>query len=74
MLSYHYVREAIASGNYAFCWLDGKKNPADILSKHWNRNEVWESLQTLLLFWSGDTANIPKKLKSNTTEIQVGEC
>ena len=64
MLSYHYaVRDAIASGNYAFCWIDGKKNPADILSKHWNRNEVWESLQTLL-FWSGDTANIPKKLKS----------
>eukprot|EP00986_Skeletonema_menzelii_P007778 scaffold3101_cov93-Skeletonema_menzelii.AAC.1 len=62
MLSYHYVRDAIASGNYAFVWLNGKDNPADILSKHWGMQAVWSVLQPLL-FWKGDTANCPEKLK-----------
>lgn len=61
MLSYHYVRDAIASGNYAFVWLNGKDNPADILSKHWGMQAVWSLLQPLL-FWQGDTAECPEKL------------
>ena len=64
MLSYHYVRDAIASGNYAFVWLNGKDNPADILSKHWGMQAVWSVLQPLL-FWKGDTANCPEKLKTS---------
>jgi hypothetical protein len=56
MLSYHYVREAIASGNYAYVWLNGNDNPADILSKHWAYQAVWPLLQPLL-FWQGDTAS-----------------
>jgi len=54
MLSYHYVREAIATGNYAYCWIDGKKNPADVLSKHWGYQSVWHLLRPIL-FWKGDT-------------------
>jgi hypothetical protein len=60
MLSYHYVREAIATGNYAYCWIDGKKNPADVLSKHWGYQSVWHLLRPIL-FWRGDTmhARVP---------------
>ena len=61
MLSYHYVREAIATGNYAYVWLNGKDNPADILSKHWSYGSVWQLLQPLL-FWEGDTLECPDKL------------
>jgi hypothetical protein len=35
MLSFHRVREAIASGILGFYFLPGADNPADILSKHW---------------------------------------
>ena len=34
-LSFHYTREAIASGAVQFHHLPGDWNPADILSKHW---------------------------------------
>ena len=54
MLSYHRVREAIASGMIVFTFLDGKLNPADILSKHWGYQSVWKMLKTLL-FLEGDT-------------------
>jgi hypothetical protein len=33
-LSYHRVREAVAAGVLFFYWIDGKLNPADIVSKH----------------------------------------
>ena len=35
LASCHRVREAIAAGYLQFNWKDGKSNPADILSKHW---------------------------------------
>jgi len=35
MLSYHYVREALATGQYLYSFVSGKNNPSDILSKHW---------------------------------------
>ena len=63
MLSYHYVKEAIATGKYAFVWIDGKDNPADVLSKHWSFGSVWSSLQPLL-FWHGNTLDCPPRLKS----------
>jgi len=60
MLSYRYVREANATDNYAYCWIDGKKNPADVLSKHWGYQPVWHLLRPIL-FWRGDTmhARVP---------------
>ena len=55
MLSFHRVREAIASGIISFHHISGAINPADILSKHWGYAQIWEQLRTVL-FWQGDTA------------------
>ena len=56
-LSFHRVREAIASGFVGFYHIKGSTNPADILSKHWAYSDVWKLLRPLL-FWQGDTSNI----------------
>ena len=53
-LSFHRVREAVASDMIAFLHIDGTNNPADILSKHWAHNQVYPLLR-LLLFYHGDT-------------------
>jgi hypothetical protein len=55
-LSFHRVREAIASGMIAFYHVTGMRNPADILSKHWAYADVWKTLQPSV-FWKGDTAS-----------------
>jgi hypothetical protein len=57
MLSFHRVREAIASGMIGFYHIKGAINPADVLSKHWGYASVWEQLRTVL-FWKGDTGAI----------------
>ena len=56
-LSFHRVREAIAGAIIGFYHIDGNKNPADILSKHWGYRQIWKLLQPLL-FWRGDTKDI----------------
>ena len=55
LASYHRFREAIAAKYISFHWKDGKSNPADILSKHWEFSTVWPMLR-LILFWRGETA------------------
>jgi hypothetical protein len=40
MLSFHCMREAIASGIVGFFFIPGDINPADILSKHWGYSQV----------------------------------
>jgi hypothetical protein len=57
MLSFHRVREAVASGMIGFYFIPGEINPADILSKHWGYAQIWSQLKALL-FWKGDTGNI----------------
>ena len=57
MLSFHRVREAIASRMIGFYYIPGVINPADILSKHWGYSQIWELLKTVL-FWKGDTGVI----------------
>ena len=57
MLSFHRVREAIASGMIAFLHIPGDMNPADILSKHWGYSQIWPRLKAVL-FWMGDTLKI----------------
>lgn len=57
-LSFHRVRETIAAGILWFVHIPGDSNPADILSKHWGYQQVWQLLQPLL-FWQGDTMGIP---------------
>ena len=54
-VSSHRVREAIAPKYISFHWKDGKSNPADILSKHWEFGTVWPMLKPIL-FWRGETA------------------
>ena len=53
MASYHRVREAIAAGYLQFNWKDGKSNPADTLSKHWEFASAWPLLNHLLS-WKGE--------------------
>jgi hypothetical protein len=57
ILSFHRVREAIASGYISFSFITGDVNPADLLSKHWGYQHAWDFLRTLL-FWSKDTGTI----------------
>ena len=56
-LSYHFTREAIASGAVDFHHLPRDANPADILSKHWGYQQIWPQLQATL-FWRGDTSHL----------------
>ena len=43
-LSFHRVREAIASKYVTFNFIPGSENPADVLSKHWSYNSVKDVL------------------------------
>jgi hypothetical protein len=47
-LAYHRVREAIAAKVIGYYWIDGKCNPADIVSKHWGYQQVYKLLQPIL--------------------------
>ena len=57
MLSFHKVREAIASGMIVFVHIRGTTNPADVLSKHWAHSAVWPLLKPIL-FWPRDTMEL----------------
>jgi hypothetical protein len=62
-LSYHQTREAIVAALLRFQHISGKKNPADILSKHWNMPSVWETLKPPL-FWQFQPTNINQNTES----------
>ena len=64
LASYHRVRDAIAAGYLQFNWKDGKSNPVDILSKHWEFASIWPLLKPLL-FWKGDTHELTVKTKGS---------
>ena len=57
MLSYHYLREAMATGEYVYSFVNGKDNPSDILTKHWAHKDVWPMIRALL-FYRGDTLDL----------------
>ncbi len=61
-LSLHRVREAIAGDLIQFYHMNGKDNPADILSKHWAHSITYPNLQPIL-FWEGDTIDCTATLK-----------
>ena len=48
MLSFHRVREAIASSIMSFHHIAGTSNCADILSKHWGYSQIWHLLKPIL--------------------------
>ena len=70
LLSFHRVREAIAAGLLVFIHIDGRINPADILSKHWGYQQVWGNLQPLL-FWAGDTIKTWFKTTVKSKDMEV---
>jgi hypothetical protein len=47
-LAYHRIREAIAAKIIGYYWIDGKSNPADIVSKHWGYQHVYQLLKPIL--------------------------
>jgi hypothetical protein len=53
-LSYHRVRECIASKIIHFLHIDGRYNPSDILTKYLGWVKFWPLIQPLL-FWKGET-------------------
>jgi len=53
-LSYHRVREAIASKMLSFTHIPAERNVGDILSKHCAYPQAWPLIKPIL-FWMGDT-------------------
>ena len=64
VLSFHRVRESIAADIWHFHFIPGKINHADVLSKHWPYNDVWQLLHPLM-FWHGNTIDIPSYDRNN---------
>jgi hypothetical protein len=69
-LAYHRVCEMIAAKILGYYWIDGKKNPADIVSKHWSYPQVWHLLKPLL-FYSGDTKDLINPDEKERLEITM---
>jgi hypothetical protein len=57
-LSYHRVREAIASDVLWFFHISGKMNPADVLTKFCGHSVFWPLIKPYL-FWRGPTSKFP---------------
>ena len=68
-LSYHHVREAIAAKILGFFHMDGKKNPADVLSKHGGFPQFWPLIKPLL-FWHGDTTNCSDAVVTKSPKLK----
>ena len=57
-LSFHRVREAVASKIIAYHFLPGKENPADLLSKNWTHSAVYDMTIKPILFYCGNTDDL----------------
>jgi hypothetical protein len=64
VLSYHRVREMIAYQILGYYSIDGKLNPADIVSKQWGYPQIWHLLKPLL-FCSGDPGDLIGPVKES---------
>ena len=62
ILSFHRVRESVAHGIARPFHIDGKDNPADVLSKH-TSSRTWYELMRPLIFWrvNGETSHRSRK-------------
>jgi len=69
-LSFHRVREAIASKMLDFIHVPGKQNPADVLSKCWGHQQVKSSLKPLL-FWEGNTGDLMEVWSTPHGQVKV---
>ena len=59
-LSFGRVRETIVAVIVSYCFIQGSLNPADMLRKCWNRDNIGFMLQ-LLIFWQGDSVDLFKE-------------
>jgi hypothetical protein len=57
----------IAAKILGYYWIDGKKNPADIVSNHWSCPQIWHLWKPLLLY-SGDKEDL---INSDKNKIAV---
>ena len=68
ILSFHRVREAVAHGIVRPFHIDGKDNPADVLSKH-TSSSVWYELMRPLIFWrNNDTVSDECEIEGSISE------
>ena len=65
-LSFHRVREAIASKIVSYHFIKGEINPADILSKHWGHSKIWPTLKPFL-GWNFTPKNLLWHFKQSAT-------
>jgi hypothetical protein len=75
-LAYHQIREKmIAAKILGYYWIDGKANPADIVSKHWGYQQIWHLLQALLFYSSNtnDLVSSEQKAKSKVKGTLVAK-
>jgi hypothetical protein len=77
-LSYHRVREAIASEIIYFVHISGKFNPSDVLTKFLTWAKFWPLIQPLL-FWKGETMKrfsptlpIPQVIEQSVSKMDSG--
>jgi len=63
----------MASDMLSFHHIDSTKNPADIMSKIWGFQQVWPQLKALL-FWEGETKDIPLTIATRAQFTSRGEC
>ena len=72
-LSYHRVREAIAAKILRFFHIEGRNNPADVVSKHCGYPQMWPLVKPIL-FW--DDGRLDEELMKHEVETisNGGEC
>jgi hypothetical protein len=68
-LAYHRVCGLIAAKILGYYWIDGKANPADIVSKHWGYQQIWHLLQAVL-FYSGNTNDLVSSEQNDKSKIK----
>ena len=69
-LSYHRVRWAVAASIVKIYFVAGKKNPADILSKHWDFPSVYNTIKPLL-FGNVKSETASKEESSTVDEEKI---
>ena len=69
-LSFHRTRFTIATGVVRHHHVASDRNPADILSEHWDFRSVWPQLYPLL-FWPGDTADLIPSHQPTSQDVPV---
>jgi len=72
---YHRVRHTVAPGIINIHHVIRKKNPANILSKHWDLPSVWNTMKPLL-FWNCNymkQGGVESKEKGNKEDADVAK-